>query len=889
MTGPLQKLVRLGLRPAVSLALVGLASTLFAVRAHPRSYNVTRLGLADLTPSKNGYICGYDKYVYVTKWDSFVIVDVETRSIRGPYRLDPFNLDVEMAPGHGKACMSRPSSGNDRIHLIMPNQTKDEELIDPSIYIFDVHEWGEDPVLKGKIEGLGSRIKGGSFYSAFLDTSRIQYAGEPVWVFAVSNTCIGYAYQGLCNDTVYIFNIREILDAPVDDPGLPIRILAPDTIWYPGINPGFPPGPDIARGHDVTVHGNRLLVTNPGGGLYVVDTDPLWNQDPQGHPMVPKELGRCEYENAMTHDAWATEDLHYVFTSDEHFFEWGCNRPIGDITVYDIQGLGTPGLCNYPQAAKYVPSTAVTAHYCYIRQNLGYVANYNRGLRIFDVSFPDDPIEIGYYDTYLKPDLPPQYGVFDLWPFYDGHISACDVDSGVFVLQFDGALPACQGGVVQSAAGGIPIDGAWVYSLTADRGALSDENGYFELKTAKGTHAVMASAMEFGPSLVPAHYISGRDCASSDLNLTLQSNSSDSATAWNNGRKIAVDSAACIHVVYQNITLPHNDLPGTPMHSVTYAYSTDRGITWDFTSFEAAYYPSLAVDPDTVPHIVLLEHVGDPPNEHLVHYWKHASGQWQRDVIVSLPDKMDVIFTPAVAIYDETGPQAYYPPHVVWEYIDTVLQRTYIYYWNPSLGIPEEIVSADELHSLEFPSISFDGAGTPHVLWQDNSNPGASAIRHSSRANGVWQQSQVVALGEHPSVDEWGGGIYAVWEQGSPPEIVFGMYMGATWYNYLISETPSVPSKFPSLDDFNIVWAEESAGPGLYEIFYSKYYPNGPTDPQNLSGTPLTPSVYPQGCFHADEVIRAPCERFYVVWTEDLLSHQRVKFESVVPAEPGGS
>jgi len=75
------------------------------------------------------------------------------------------------------------------------------------------------------------------------------------------------------------------------------------------------------------------------------------------------------------------------------------------------------------------------------------------------------------------------------------------------------------------------------------------------------------------------------------------------------------------------------------------------------------------------------------------------------------------------------------------------------------------------------------------------------------------------------------------------------MYMGATWYSYLISETPGVSSEFPSLDDLNILWAEESPGPGLYEIFYSKYYPNGPTDPQNLSGTPLAPSVYPQGLF----------------------------------------
>lgn len=446
--------VRQGLRPLVSLALITGALTWVSAPSQSGSYKVTLLDQYDVGPDwGGGYICGFDKYVYVSRGDGYSIVDVIAGRTRGPFKPDPFEPSV--VTQHGKACLSYPTTGERRIHLILPNKTT--RAGDASIWIMDVHDWNEDPILKGKIKSddLDESPMGGSFYSAFVDTSRIMEAGEPVWVFAASNTCPDYPHT--CNDTVYIFDIREILDASKDDPSLPLVIEEPGAIWYPGINPGFPPGPDSARGHDVTVHEDRLLVTNPGGGLYVLDTNPLFDQMTHRPPM---ELARCEYLNPMTHDAWATEDLRYVFTSDEYFFVWGCARPIGDVTVYDM--LGTPGqdLCQR-QVAKYLPSTAVTSHYVYVTEGLGYVANYSRGLRIIDVSVPADPIEVGYYDTYLGPDIPAYvFGTVDVWPFYDNYISALDHYQGVFVLQFEGADAACQGGVVQSTADQSPIDGA---------------------------------------------------------------------------------------------------------------------------------------------------------------------------------------------------------------------------------------------------------------------------------------------------------------------------------------------------------------------------------------------------------------------------------------------
>lgn len=69
------------------------------------------------------------------------------------------------------------------------------------------------PILKGVIEDVQG-VWTNSFYSAFVDTTTPEHPEDPVWLFAVSNICNGYED---CNDTVYVFNIRPIVSASLDD------------------------------------------------------------------------------------------------------------------------------------------------------------------------------------------------------------------------------------------------------------------------------------------------------------------------------------------------------------------------------------------------------------------------------------------------------------------------------------------------------------------------------------------------------------------------------------------------------------------------------------------------------------------------------------------------
>lgn len=124
--------VRQVLRSAVSLGLITGGLTLMSAPSESGSYNTTLMDVYDAGPPwGGGYICGYDKYVYVSKGEYYAIVDVTAGQTRGPYKPDPFE-PLSVVTQHGKACLSNPlPPGDRRIHLILPNKTTHKW--DPSI------------------------------------------------------------------------------------------------------------------------------------------------------------------------------------------------------------------------------------------------------------------------------------------------------------------------------------------------------------------------------------------------------------------------------------------------------------------------------------------------------------------------------------------------------------------------------------------------------------------------------------------------------------------------------------------------------------------------------------------------------------------------------------
>ena len=167
--------------------------------------------------------------------------------------------------------------------------------------------------------------------------------------------------------------------------------------------------------HDIYVKdGIAYAAAIHGDGVDILDVS---------NPSNVQLLVNFNYEGSGAHNCWTTEDGNYVIVGDE----------IGEgnwIRIFDIQDLD-----NISMVAEYIVDPESVVHNAYVDGNLLYVAHYTEGVRIVDLSDPESPVEIAYYDTYL----PNEYGYEGCWsvfPYFEsGKIIASDLQSGLFVLE----------------------------------------------------------------------------------------------------------------------------------------------------------------------------------------------------------------------------------------------------------------------------------------------------------------------------------------------------------------------------------------------------------------------------------------------------------------------
>jgi hypothetical protein len=73
-----------------------------------------------------------------------------------------------------------------------------------------------------------------------------------------------------------------------------------------------------------------------------------------------------------------------------------------------------------------------------IKDNLVYISYYQDGLQVFDISNPNNPIRIAYYDTYIPENTGGYAGAWGVYSFLpSGRILISDVQSGLFVVNME--------------------------------------------------------------------------------------------------------------------------------------------------------------------------------------------------------------------------------------------------------------------------------------------------------------------------------------------------------------------------------------------------------------------------------------------------------------------
>ena len=143
----------------------------------------------------------------------------------------------------------------------------------------------------------------------------------------------------------------------------------------------------------------------------------------------PVSISIVSYPNvAYAHQGWLTEDMRYFYSNDEG------DEPNGSVSntrtlVWDVADLDDPILVN-----EYFALTTETDHNLYVRGDFMYQSNYGAGFRVLDISDPENPVEVGYFDT-----APEELGCCGTWsnyPYFEsGVIPVTGGNAGVFFVR----------------------------------------------------------------------------------------------------------------------------------------------------------------------------------------------------------------------------------------------------------------------------------------------------------------------------------------------------------------------------------------------------------------------------------------------------------------------
>ncbi len=179
----------------------------------------------------------------------------------------------------------------------------------------------------------------------------------------------------------------------------------------------------VYRGPDEEHRGREICFSSSETALGIADVTDKEN---------PRPLAAAGYPNvAYAHQGWLSEDHRYFFLNDE-LDEISGTVPRTRTLVWDVTDLDDPVL-----AAEHLGTTGATDHNLYVSGRYMYQSNYVAGLRIFDVSDPEDPVEVGWFDTVpFGPDSPGFAGSWSNYPFFEsGVIVVTSMREGLFILR----------------------------------------------------------------------------------------------------------------------------------------------------------------------------------------------------------------------------------------------------------------------------------------------------------------------------------------------------------------------------------------------------------------------------------------------------------------------
>ncbi len=216
--------------------------------------------------------------------------------------------------------------------------------------------------------------------------------------------------------------------------------------------------------HDIYVRGDTMWTAEIYEGEFaVVDVRDKNN---------PVTLARHSTPSSFTHNTWLSDDGKTLFTTDE--------RSNAFVAAYDVSDLSDIRELDRYQTATSL-NQGVVPHNTFVYGNHLVTSYYTDGVTIVDATFPDNLIEVGYYDTNTNEGggFSGCWGVYPYLP--SGVILASDRQNGLYVLQPNYSRACYLKGKITDAATNEPLtDVAITVKNQAAAATSTDFGGNFE-------------------------------------------------------------------------------------------------------------------------------------------------------------------------------------------------------------------------------------------------------------------------------------------------------------------------------------------------------------------------------------------------------------------------
>ena len=151
---------------------------------------------------------------------------------------------------------------------------------------------------------------------------------------------------------------------------------------------------------------------------------------------APVTLSTLTYSQlGYVHSGWISSDSNYIFLHDElDESNFGLNSTIRTI---NITNLTAPTVSNL-----YTGPTRAIDHNGYTIGNKFYFSNYTRGIGVLDVTNPNAPVQLSYFDTFPATNGATFNGAWGVYPYLpSGNILISDIERGLIVVREQSVAP----------------------------------------------------------------------------------------------------------------------------------------------------------------------------------------------------------------------------------------------------------------------------------------------------------------------------------------------------------------------------------------------------------------------------------------------------------------